>query len=207
MRNIVRELGRIICLGIALSTLSAHAAELDEAILKLLEEDEPAARRTEPLTPTPAPKSRAPGTSSRDGTSGAMPLTLAEAERMAQENDAISKSLREKAGALGDQSIAAGRWPDPKLKLGISEYPLRPAEDGQTTIRMVVGLQQAMIPPARRAHESAQLQLMGQGQSARVTEQKLLVLRETRKAWLNVFLQHHTSLIVKQTHKLLGQLN
>lgn len=203
MRRTTREFGWVCWwVAVAMLTLPVQAADLDEAILKLLEEDEPP-RRTEPVIP--APKSRAPVASPRD-VPATGPLTLAEAERMAQENNVVFKAFHEKAGALGEQSAAATRRADPKLKFGISEYPTRSASNEPTTIKMVVGVQQSIMPSARRAHESAQLELMGQGQAARAVQQKLLVLRETRQAWLNVFLQHHTAILVRQTQKVLNQL-
>ena len=210
MRRITRELGWVFwCMGMTM-TLPAQAADLDEAILKLLEEDEPP-RRTEPAIPAPIPKARAPVARPREVVSTLVPttgtLTLAEAERMAQENDAMFKALREKAGALGEESAAvAARLGDLNLKFGIREYPTRSTSAMEDTIKMVVGVEQAVMPSQRRAHESAQLELMGQSQSARAAQQKLLALRETRKAWLNVFLQHHTAILVRQTQKLLGQL-
>lgn len=203
MRNFGRKPGWAFwCCGALLLSLPAQAADLDEAVLKLLESDE-AAARTEP--PPPTPKSRTPSASPRD-TSGATALTLAEAERLAQDNDAMVKALREKAGALDEQSEAATRLTDPRLKFGISEYPTRSTDSGQDAIKMVVGVQQAVTPPLRREHESAQLELLGKGQTARAAQQKLLALRETRKAWLDIYLQHHTLIILRQTRKILAQL-
>ncbi len=203
MRNTVRETGWAIWCGVAILSLPLQAAELDEAVIKLLEADE-GMTRSEPSSPQP--KSRAPVTNSRDTTAGTS-LTLAEAERMAQDNDPVSKSLREKAGALVEQSAAAERLADPKIKFGISEYPTRtPSSSGEDPIKMLVGVQQTIMPSARREHESAQLHLMGQGQSARAAQQKLLALRETRKAWLDIYLQHHTLVVLRQTRKILAQL-
>ena len=204
MRRTRRELDRIFwCFGFALLSLPVQAADLDEAVLKLLEADE-AATRAEPASTVP--KTRAPVAGPRDVAPDANSLSLAEAERLAQDNDAMFKALRERAGALGEQSAAATRLADPKLKFGISEYPTRSTDNGQDVIKMVVGVQQAVTPPQRREHESAQLQLMGQGQSARAVQQKLLALRETRKAWLDIYLQYHTRIILRQTRKILAQL-
>ena len=204
MRRTSRELGWVFwCFGISLLSLPGQAADLDEAVLKLLETDD-AATRVDPATAVPRP--RAPVASSRDVASGTPPLTLAEAERMAQDNNAVFKALRERAGALGEQSIAATRLADPKLKFGISEYPTRKAGSGEDPIKMLVGVQQSVTPAARREHESAQLHLMEQGQFARAAQQKLLALRETRRAWLDIYLQYHTAVIVRQTRKILAQL-
>lgn len=207
MRRITRELGWVFwCVSMTM-TLPAQAADLDEAILKLLEEDEPP-RRTEPVPPAPRSKPRPPAATAPEAAPAASsgPLTLAEAERLAQDNDAMFKALREKAGALGEESAAvAAQLGNLQLKFGIREYPTRSA-GMEDTIRMVVGVQQEVMPSARREHESAQLELMGQSQAARAAQQKLLALRETRKAWLNVFLQHHTAILVRQTQKVLNQL-
>lgn len=47
---------------------------------------------------------------------------------------------------------------------------------------------------------------MGQAQESRADNQKLVAVRELRKAWLNVFLQHHTVVILRQTQKLVAQV-
>ena len=182
--------------------LPVQAADLDEALLKQLEADEAATR----VDPASASKLRTPAVGTRNVASGSTSLTLKEVERLTQDNDSLFKSLREKAGALDEQSSASERLPDPKLKFGISEYPVRKQGSVPDPIKLVVGLQQTMIPSARREHESTQLQLMGQGQSARARQQKLLALRETRKAWLEIYLQHHTLVILRQTRKILAQL-
>ncbi len=204
MRRITHEHGWVFCWGVAvLLSLPVQAADTDEAVLKLLEADE-AATRAEPPIPTPS-KSRTPSASPR-AASAASGLTLGEAERLAQDNDVVFKALREKAGSLDEQSEAAIRRADPKLKFGISEYPTRAADNGPNAVKMVVGLQQAMTPLPRREHESAQLELMGKVQTARAAQQKLLAVRETRKAWLDIYLQHHTLIILRQTRKVLAQL-
>ena len=200
MRRTKKQLvAGILSLGSAMMCVSAHAADLDDAVLKLLEADE-AATRAETTS-----KSRAPVASTREAAPDAASMTLAEAERLAQDNDAVFKALGEKAGAFGEQAAAATRLSDPKLKFGISEYPTRTGS-AQDPIKMLVGVQQSMTPLQRREHESAQLNLMGQGQLARATAQKLLALRETRKAWLGIYLQHHTRIILRQTRKVLTQL-
>lgn len=194
MRNRVYETGWVVwCCGITLLSLPLYAANLDETVLKLLEADD-AATRIDPGT-----KSRAPAAS------GPAPLTLVEAERLAQENNALYKALREKAGALDEQSVAAERLADPKLKFGISEYPTGAANE-QDPVKLLLGVQQPIMPSSRREHESAQLHLMGEGQAARAAQQKLLTLSQTRKAWLDVYLQHHTAVIVRQTRRIFVQL-
>ena len=204
MRSTNNERGWIFlgCLGMALLSLHVHAADLDETVLKQLETDAPAPRLDSPAA---GPKSRAPVASARETAPSGPPLTLADAERMAQDNNPVFKAWREKASALGEQSLAATRWADPKLKFGISEYPTRNT-GGEDPIKMLLAIQQVVTPAARREHESAQLHSMEQGQSARSAEQKLVVLRETRKAWLGIYLQYHTAVIIRQTRKVLAQL-
>lgn len=204
MRDSVHKAGWLLgCCGAGLLSLSVQAADFDEAILKILEADE-AATRAEP--PVPAAKGRVPSTNSRVGSADTTGFTLAEAERLAQDNDAMFKALREKAGAFDEQSTAATRLSDPKLKFGVSEYPTRTADGDPEVVKLVIGVQQAISPPLRREHESAQLELLGKGQTARAAQQRLLALRETRKAWLDIYLQHHTLIILRQTRKILAQL-
>lgn len=169
----------------AVGLRSVAAEDLDDSIVRFIESDEGG-----------APKAKAPGNA----------LKLSEAEKLAQDNDPVVKSLREKSGALSERAISAASLNDPKVKFGISEYPLRKSGTGDDPIRMVLGLQQEVSPGEQREQEGAQMQYAAQAQDARALEQRLLVTRELRKAWLNVYLQYHTVLILRQSEKLFAQL-
>lgn len=200
-----RKVRTILALGAWWCVVSvASAADLDADILKLLEGDEPTPRIEMPAGASKSPRS--PGSASRDAGVASGLLTLVEAERMAQESDPLSKAWREKSAALDQRAAAALRLSDPKLKIGVSEYPWRSTADGEESYRVVVGVQQAVMPLVRREHESAQMELMGQALESRANNQQLLAVREVRKAWLRAFLQHHTIIIIRQTQKLLAQV-
>lgn len=200
--QLVKAVAWLCALGCLIG--AASSSDLDEDILKLIEGGDPTPRIELPASPSKSPRS--PGAATRDASAASGVLTLTEAERMAQESDPLVKAWQEKSAALEQQATAALRLADPKLRIGINEYPWRSTDNGNDAYRVVVGIQQAVMPQVRREHESAQMELMGQAQESRADNQKLVAVRELRKAWLNVFLQHHTVVILRQTQKLVAQV-
>lgn len=194
--------GATLC---AFTATPAPAAEpdLDEAILRLIEGDD-AGVRTELPPVQPRPRNGAPGATRRD--TGGAALTLAEAERAAIENDPSAKAASERAEAFEQQSNAAQRLADPRLLLGVNEYPTQPRPEGEDSVFLVLGIQQEVMPKSRRNHESAQMARMSEAQNARAQRQKLIALREARLAWFNVYLRHHSIVIIRQTQKILAQI-
>jgi outer membrane protein TolC len=181
-----------------LAAAPVQGSDLDDSVMRMIEGDEPGARAA---APSAAPRARAPAA---DRNGGAM--TLSDAERLALENDPSVKAAREKVAAFEEQSAAAQRLPDPKLKIGVNEYPVDAERRAAENVNVVVGLQQAVMPRALREHMSAQMEAMGRVQDARAARQKLIALREARKAWLKVYLKHHTAVIYRQNQKLLAQI-
>ena len=54
-----------------------------------------------------------------------MPLTLQEAEALALDDEPGQNSLRLRAGALRDESVAGGQLPDPTMRIGIANFPIQ----------------------------------------------------------------------------------
>jgi len=55
----------------------------------------------------------------------ALPLTLQEAEELALYDEPGQNSLRLRAGALRDESVAGGQLPDPTMRVGLANFPIQ----------------------------------------------------------------------------------
>ena len=52
-------------------------------------------------------------------------LTLREAEELALYDEPDQNSLRFRAGALRDESVAGGQLPDPTMRIGMANFPIQ----------------------------------------------------------------------------------
>ena len=85
------------------------------------------------------------------GAAQAESLSLAEAERIALENEPGQAALLERAGALREQAVAAGQLPDPKLRVALANFPIESggfSTEGMTQAQL--GVRQA-FPPGNSA--------------------------------------------------------
>jgi len=88
-----------------------------------------------------------------------MPLTLAEAEDLALDQEPGQAAFRARAEALEEQSVAVGQLPDPKLRMGLANFPLE--SGGFTTEGMTqaqLGIRQSFPPGKTRAVSTRQFQ-------------------------------------------------
>jgi outer membrane protein TolC len=135
------------------------------------------------------------------------PLTLQEAEKLALKNDLLTKKLDAESIALRKSGVAATSLPDPKLKLGLMNVPTDTLElEQEPMTQQVIGLQQMFPSYNLLDSQGKQMSLMGVAKSHKATNQKREVLRNVRKAWLDVYLQYHTGNIIKKTEDLFTQL-
>lgn len=70
-----------------------------------------------------------------------LPLTLREAEEIALYDEPGQNAFREHAAALREESVAGGRLPDPKLRLGLANYPIQSggfSTEGMTQAQLAI---------------------------------------------------------------------
>ncbi len=135
------------------------------------------------------------------------PLTLQEVEKMALENDSLIKKFNAEHMALKEKKVSASRLPDPKFKIGLINLPTdNLVVDQEAMTQQVIGLQQ-MFPPYRSLnYKEEKTNFMGISKKHKVTNQKMEVLRNVRRSWLNVYLQYHTEVILIKSGELFTQL-
>ena len=111
-------------------------------------------------------------------------LSLAEAERLAVERDAVLRQLAAESEGMLERGIAEGQLMDPKLRLGAVNVPVDSFSlDAEDMTMLEVGVSQEF--PAGRTRELARKRMQ---QSASATEavaadRRLAVQREVRRAW------------------------
>ena len=117
-----------------------------------------------------------------------IPLTLAEAERLALEAEPGQQALTERAAAMAEHAVVAGALPDPELRIGLNNYPIESGgftTEGMTSAGVVY--RQAFPAGNSRAISEAQLEW----RSVEMTQSADLrgrdVLTATRSAWLRAY--------------------
>ncbi len=118
-------------------------------------------------------------------------LTLAEAIRLATENQPLLQSLDAAAASSRQAAIAEGQLPDPKVKLGIINLPvttsdaLRYNRDDQTMVN--VGYSQDVIPLKKR--EIASNRMSAEADQFQTEQQATTssIKRDVALVWLDVF--------------------
>ena len=117
-----------------------------------------------------------------------IPLTLKEAETLALDAEPGQVALMASAEALAEQAVAAGQLPDPKLRLGLANFPLQ--SGGFTTEGMtqaVLGISQAFPPGKSRSLGTQQLSSMSDEMERNSAARGRDVLMFVRSAWLDVW--------------------
>jgi len=134
-------------------------------------------------------------------------LTLPQAERLALESDPLIARNRAMQLALTDQAIAAYAWPDPKLRLGVANISANTWDFEQEPMTQgVIGLSQSFPPAGTVGAKRDQLMSLSDSQGYAVADQTLRSLKNLRMSWLDVYLQFHSELPVKESLETFTQL-
>lgn len=134
-------------------------------------------------------------------------LDLADAERLALEQDRGAPSLRAQAEALRERSVAAGRLPDPRLKLGAMNFPTDTFSRSQEAMtQLQVGVQQVFPPGSSLQAQARRLAAMADAGNAGAASQARMVQREVRLRYLELYYQVQAGRIVDASRALFEQL-
>lgn len=136
----------------------------------------------------------------------AAPLTLAEAERLAVENDPITARYKAEAAALGDQAVADGQLPDPKLRLAFEGVPVDTfALDQEAMTQFRVAVMQELPRGDSRHHMSERTRAEASATGKRAQEQSARALRAVRSAYLDTWYQVRAAAVLAETRGLLAR--
>jgi len=120
--------------------------------------------------------------SSADGS-----LSLAAAERLAIERDAVLQQLAAESAGMRERAIAEGQLKDPRLRMGAVNVPTDSFSLTQEDMTMLeVGVSQEF--PAGRTRELARrrLEQVATASQAAAGDRKRIVQREVRRVWVEL---------------------
>ncbi|MFQ6004380.1 MAG: TolC family protein [Woeseia sp.] len=136
-----------------------------------------------------------------------IPLTLAEAEDLALDNEPGQAALLARADALEEQSIAAGQLPDPKLRVAMANFPLESGSfttEGMTQAQL--GIRQAFPPGKTRSVSTRQFQSLAMAMTKSADGRSRDVLTAVRQAWLETYYWHRAYEITTESRPFFSDL-
>jgi outer membrane protein TolC len=115
---------------------------------------------------------------------GAEALSLADAERVALDRDAMLREMRSQAASLRERAIAEGQLTDPKLRFGAVNVPTDSFSLKDEDMTMLeVGLSQEFKPGDSRKLSRRQAEQQASAMDAVASDRERVVRREVRKLW------------------------
>ncbi len=136
-----------------------------------------------------------------------VPLTLLEAQDVALEQEPGQVALRARADALEEQSIAAGELPDPKLRMGLANYPLESggfSTEGMTQAQL--GIRQSFPPGRTRTVRTRQFQSLAVEMSENADARGRDILAAVRRVWLEMYYWQEAHNIVSESRPFFSDL-
>ncbi len=136
-----------------------------------------------------------------------VPLSLAEAERLALENEPGHRELIERAAALDEQATAAAQLPDPTLRLGIANFPISSggfSTEGMTQAQ--VALRQAFPRRGVRKATEESFRAMADASRSAASSRDLDVREAVRHAWLEVYYWQQVGEILEESRAYFSDL-
>ena len=117
-----------------------------------------------------------------------VPLTLAEAEDLAREQEPGHAALLARASALLEQAVVAGQLPDPTMRIGLANYPISSGSfstEGMTQAQL--GFRQNFPSGKSRAFSTQQYESLALEMNAGAAARSRDVLTNVRIAWLETY--------------------
>lgn len=117
----------------------------------------------------------------------AAPLTLAEAEAIAIERDAVRAQLAAQVDALSERAVATGALPDPEVTLGMQNLPAGSfALDADPMTMTMLGVEQMIPSGKRREFERARGSHLADAMHIGIEARERQLRFALRRAWLGV---------------------
>ncbi len=137
-----------------------------------------------------------------------VPLTLADAERLAVRAEPGGRAIREQAAALREHATVAGSLPSPVLRIGLNNYPIESggfSTEGMTQLNL--GLRQAF--PAGKALEldEQRLQRLSDGLIEQAEARGRNVLADVRNAWLELYFLDRAEALIRESRPFFADLS
>jgi outer membrane protein TolC len=134
-------------------------------------------------------------------------LDLRRAEILAIERDALLQMKRAESKALLERSVAADTLPDPRVSLGLVNYPTDTFERDQEPMTQTrVAIQQMFPRGDSLALKSQQTLKSSELSNAAALNRERMVLMQVRSVYLELLYWHQAQDVVEQNKKLFSKL-
>lgn len=134
-------------------------------------------------------------------------LSLEEAQQLAVKDEPGLRRLQASAEALAQRAIADAQLPDPKLNLGLLNFPTDTFDRAQEPMtQLQIGLQQAFPAGDSLGLKARRSEELASAQREMATDQHLKILREVRLSWLELYYWLGAERIVGQNRGMFTQL-
>jgi outer membrane protein TolC len=111
-------------------------------------------------------------------------LSLAEAERIAIERDAMLREMRAQGAAMRERAIMDGELMDPQLRVGAVNVPVDSFSlDEEDMTMLEVGIAQEFTPGQSRQLSRRQMQQQATAMEASAQDRERIVRRDVRRRW------------------------
>jgi outer membrane protein TolC len=136
-----------------------------------------------------------------------IPLTIAEAEKLALASEPGQQALRARAAALEEQAVVAGALPDPMLRVGLNNYPIESGgftTEGMTNVGAVY--RQAFPRGDTRSLSNRRFTRLAKAQMQEADARGDDVLAATRIAWLDLYYWSKARELVRESRPFFDDL-
>ncbi len=135
------------------------------------------------------------------------PLTLAEAEDLALEQEPGYEAFLEQSKALAEHAVVAGQLPDPELRVGIGNYPIQSGSfstEGMTQAQL--GYRQRFPSGDSRAFSTLKFESLSLEMSENASARQRDVLSQVRSRWLDAYYWQRAHAIVTEKRPFFSDL-
>lgn len=134
-------------------------------------------------------------------------LSLVQAESLALDNAPLVKAYQSKVEAYRARAIAADTLPDPKLKLGLMNFPTDTYKRDQEPMTQVqVGIQQ-MFPGGNSLEiKSRRMGFMADGEAAKAENEYRKIRQQVRETWLELLYWKQADHVIQKNRTLFKKL-
>ena len=134
-------------------------------------------------------------------------LSLDEAERLALEQEPGQAAYRARAEALEEQALAAGQLPDPRLRVGLANYPVKGGGlSSEPMAQAQIGFQQSFPPGESRAISTRRFQALAEEMTENAVARGRDALTGVRSAWLDSYFWGQSHAVVTELRPLFADL-
>jgi len=134
-------------------------------------------------------------------------ISLAKAESIALDRDAVLSMKRAQTQAFIEKSVAADTLPDPRIKLGLLNFPTDTFErDQEPMTQLRLGLQQMFPRGDTLELKSKKAMASGDMSKAGVVNREAMLRMQVRSTFLELLYWLHAEKVVKKNKTLFKQL-